>query len=311
MTPEDEYRISEFKKVLRRYAGEGVVDLDKNYLHKFSVQIHRFENVLRNSKRSAPPTRWSYHRIGLITEGEGDVKTGIFSFKAKKNTLAVVPSRLISSSENWTPDTKGYILLFNMDFFLENKFSHQIIGNKKMLSPSVQPYIHLTDEQSEEVVRIFEVILAEKKQNEIENNEMVAVKIVELLLLGERLFEQEQHLEANHSFIDNIKRFVNLLEQYFSKEHTVKFYAGQLGMHPNHLNALIKKHTGLSAKESIQNRILLEIKYMLHSTQLSIKEISEKMGFNDPNYFNTFFKRAEHRSPGNYRSSFDVKIEAD
>jgi AraC family transcriptional activator of pobA len=75
-------------------------------------------------------------------------------------------------------------------------------------------------------------------------------------------------------------------------------------MHPNHLNALIKKHTGLSAKESIRNRILLEIKHLLHSTRLSIKQISDQMGFKDPNYFNTFFKRAENQSPGNYRSSF-------
>jgi AraC family transcriptional activator of pobA len=303
--PDDQFRISEFKKVLRRNAGEGVVDLDKNYLHKFNVQIHRFEDVLRNSKRSEPPNRWSYHRIGLVTEGEGYLKTGIFSFKAKKNSLVVVPSRVISSSNNWAPGTSGYILLFNKDFFLENNFSHQIIGNKRMLTPSVQPYIHLTDEQAEEVSRIFECILTEKKQQEVVNNELIAIKIVELLILGERLFEQEQSLEANQPFIESIKRFVDMLDQYFSKEHSVKFYAEQLAMHPNHLNALIKKHTGLSAKESIQNRMLLEIKHLLHSTKLSIKQISDQMGFRDPNYFTTFFKRAENLSPGNYRSSFD------
>jgi AraC-like DNA-binding protein len=282
-----------------------VVDLDKNYLHKFNVQIHRFEDVLRNSKRNEPPNRWSYHRIGLIREGEGNVKTGIFSFKAKKNTLAVVPSRVISSSGNWAPETKGYILLFNMEFFLENNFSHQIIGNKRMLTSSVQPYIYITDEQAEEVSRIFESILIEKKQQEIVNNELIAVKIVELLILGERLFELEQSLEANQPFTESIKRFIDMLDQYFSKEHSVKFYAGRLAMHPNHLNALLKKHTGLSAKESIQNRILLEIKHLLHSTKLSIKQISDQMGFRDPNYFTTFFKRAEKLSPGNYRSSFD------
>ena len=303
--PDDQHRISEFKKVLRRYTGEGVVDLDKNYLHKFNVQIHRFEDVLRNSRRNEPPNRWSYHRIGLLTEGSGDVKTGIFSYKAKKNTLAVVPSRVISSSGNWAPDTRGYVLLFNMEFFLENNFSHQIIGNKKMLTSSVQPYVNLTDEQADEVCRIFENILSEKKQQEPVNNELIAIKIVELLILGERLFEQEQHLEENQPLIEIIRRFVDVLDQYFASEHSVKFYAEQLAMHPNHLNALIKKHTGLSAKESIQNRILLEIKHLLHSTKLSIKQISDQMGFKDPNYFTTFFKRAEKLSPGNYRSSFN------
>jgi AraC-like DNA-binding protein len=303
--PDDQHRISEFKKVLRRNAGEGVIDLDKNYLYKFNVQIHRLEDVLRNSRRNEPPNRWSYHRIGLVSEGGGNLKTGIFSFKAKKNTLVVVPSRVISSSSNWAHDTRGYVLLFNTDFFVENNFSHQIIGNKRMLTPAVQPYVHLTDEQAGEVYRIFESILAEKKQQEKVNNEMVAIKIAELLILGERLFEQEQHLEANQPLIESIKRFVDMLDQYFTSEHSVKFYAEQLAMHPNHLNALIKKHTGLSAKESIQNRILLEIKHLLHSTKLSIKQISDQMGFRDPNYFTTFFKRAEKLSPGHYRSSFD------
>ena len=71
-----------------------------------------------------------------------------------------------------------------------------------------------------------------------------------------------------------------MLDQYFTSEHSVKFYADKVSYaNPNHLNALIKKHTGMSAKESIQNRILLEIKHLLHSTKLSIKQISDQMGF--------------------------------
>ena len=112
-------------------------------------------------------------------------------------------------------------------------------------------------------------------------------------------------LQQHGPVSDIIKQFVDLLDLHFSKEHSVKFYADQLSMHPNHLNALVKKHTGMSAKESIQNRILLEIKYLLHSTKLPIKEIASQMGFSDPNYFTTFFKRFENRSPVTYRTAFD------
>jgi len=111
-------------------------------------------------------------------------------------------------------------------------------------------------------------------------------------------------LEANLPSVDIIKRFVDLLEANFTKERSVGFYAAALNVHPNHLNLLIKKHTGLTAKESIQNRLLLETKYLLHSTRLSIKEISNQVGFNDPNYFAVFFRRFENMSPVNYRSSF-------
>jgi AraC family transcriptional regulator, transcriptional activator of pobA len=118
------------------------------------------------------------------------------------------------------------------------------------------------------------------------------------------LFDEEQHFEINMPSVEIIRRFIDLLEVNFPQERSVKFYAGQLTMHPNHLNSLIKKHTGLTAKESIQNRVLLEMKYLLHSTNLSIKEISNQVGFNDPNYFTSFFTRFENMSPGNYRSLF-------
>jgi AraC-like DNA-binding protein len=77
-----------------------------------------------------------------------------------------------------------------------------------------------------------------------------------------------------------------------------------LHVHPNHLNAVIKNRTGITAKESIQNRVLLEAKYLLHNTNLSVKEISAKIGFEDPNYFTTFFTKLEKISPAVYRSSF-------
>jgi AraC family transcriptional activator of pobA len=127
--------------------------------------------------------------------------------------------------------------------------------------------------------------------------------VLELLILSERLFEHQNDLEDTPSSSSVIKKFIELLDENYLKERFVSFYAGQLSVHPNYLNALIKKHTGLTAKETIQNRLMLETKYLLHSTNLSIKEISNQLGFNDPNYFASFFKQFENISPANYRSS--------
>jgi AraC family transcriptional activator of pobA len=302
---EDHIRISEFKKALRQYAGDGVVDLDKNYKYKFDFQIHRYEDVLRNSRMASPPHRWSYYRVCFLTQGSGDMVTGIYKFNATKNVFFVIPSRVIVSSSNWTEDSKGFVLLFNLDFFLQNNISHQMLSSKMWLTGAVRPDIYLTDEQAEEVERIMEAILQEKKQKEKANTEFIAVKILELLLTGERLSAQTQDGYSQVPNSEIIKHFIELLDAHFFKEHSVKFYAERLSMHPNHLNAIVKKHTGMSAKDSIQNRILLEIKYLLHSTKLPIREIALQMGFNDPNYFTTFFKRFENRSPMHYRSAFD------
>jgi AraC-like DNA-binding protein len=95
-----------------------------------------------------------------------------------------------------------------------------------------------------------------------------------------------------------------LLDAFHATEHSASFYAEKLVMHPNYLNSLVKKHTGMTIKGIIQNRLLLETKYLLHSTNLSIKEISNQLGFSDPNYFATFFKRLENMTPAGYRTSY-------
>lgn len=302
--PDDEFLLNEFKKLLKKKPDENIIDFDERFIHKFDLQVHRFEDVLMNTSRTIPPNRWSYHRVGLLKNGSGEFTTGIYKFKAIKNTLVVVPARVITSSKNWTLDMEGYITIFNMDFFLQNNFSHKYIENKKILSSSIQPYVQLSDSEAKEIEDIFETILKEKKQEGNYNNELIALKIIELLILSERLFDKKLNLEMTVPSIDIIKRFLDLLEANFSKERSVKFYAAKLAMHPNSLNALIKKHTGTTAKESIQNRVLIETKYLLHSTNLSIKEISNQVGFNDPNYFTSFFTKYENTSPGNYRAAF-------
>ena len=89
--PDDKFRLSEFRKALRQNADGQVVDLDDKYTHKFNFQIHRFEDVLLDSKGASPPHRWSYYRMGLLKQGEGELITGIYKFKARKNTLIVIP----------------------------------------------------------------------------------------------------------------------------------------------------------------------------------------------------------------------------
>src|SRR5258705_6035188 len=301
--PEDNLILNEIKKAIRKFANADIVDMDHYFDHKFEFQVFRFEDLLKDTSRSIPPNRWSYHRIGLIKQGTGEFTTGIHKYQASKNTLVVIPSRVITSSRNWSLDMEGYLMLFNMDYCLQSSFPHQYIESKKILSSSLQPYVHLMDEQAKEVQDIFEIILKEKQGNDNHKDELIALKIIELLILSERLFEEQLQLETNLPTIDIIKKFIDLLEVNFAKERSVGFYAKQLNVHPNHLNSLIKKHTSITAKESIQNRLLLETKYLLHSTNLSIKEISHQVGFNDPNYFTVFLRRLENISPGNYRSS--------
>ena len=299
----DDFLLSEFKKALLRNAFNPVINLDEKFPHKIDLFVQVYETIIDKVGDHVPPHKWSHYRIGLIKEGSADCTCGIYKFKAQENTLLIIPPHVVNSSANWSPNSKGYFLLFNLDFFLQSHFPFSHLKNKRILESSVQPNIQLTPEQAAGVEQIFKTILGEKHDENPYKKELIALKIIELLIQIERLYLEVHEFDDNQIALDLVKQFSDLIEANFSQERSVAFYASALHIHPNHLNAVIKKSSGMTAKDSIQNRLLLETKYLLHNTSLSIKEIAGQLGFDDPNYFAVFFKRSEGLSPIAYRAS--------
>ncbi len=301
---DDKTILSEFRKAIRIHSKSKFVDMDTALHHKFDFQIQRIQDVLAGTDRSIPPSKWSYHRITLVTQGSAEYTTGIQKFTAASNTLIVVPARRITSSRDWSLDAEGYVVVFNIDFFLQNNFPRKYLDDKGVLQATVQPFIYVSPKAAKKAIKIFETILHEKDGTRKHKEELIALKVIELVILCDRMYNEDLQLAANLPSVELVKKFIALVDENFLKERSVTFYASQLNVHPNYLNALVKKHTGLTAKDTIQNRLLLEVKYLLHSTHLSIKEISHELGFEDPNYLTTFFKRLVKVPPLQYRASF-------
>lgn len=300
--PNSNQILIEFRKAIKFYAKSQVVDLDKNLLEKFELHALRLEEIFRVNK-SVPPNRWSFHRIGIITQGTGTFQTGIYKIPARRNTLVIVPARVMTSSNGWSDDVAGLIVMFNLPFLLRHSFSYKFLQNKKILAPFIKPYLYLDDQQGDHIVRMFETLLREQGEQNAHREELLSLKVIELIIECERLFEEAGNLEGDVASNDTVAAFCGLLEQHFGEERSVTFYARRLGLHPNYLNAVLKKHTGETAKETINNRLLVEAKYLLHATTLSVKEIAGSIGFDDPNYFTSFFKRMEKVSPVTYRAA--------
>jgi AraC-like DNA-binding protein len=61
------------------------------------------------------------------------------------------------------------------------------------------------------------------------------------------------------------------------------------------------ENLSVSATQLIQQRVLLEAKRLLQSTDLSIKEIAFELGFIDHAYFSNFFKNQTKATPTEFR----------
>ena len=96
-------------------------------------------------------------------------------------------------------------------------------------------------------------------------------------------------------------KFLALLKEYGTKEHSVAFYANRMCLTPKYLSRCVKAATGMAAKPCIDQYLVAYAQNILASSEMSLTELAYDLGFNDPSNFNKFFRTHIGISPKQYR----------
>lgn len=96
-------------------------------------------------------------------------------------------------------------------------------------------------------------------------------------------------------------RFMDLLRQFAVAEREVSFYAEKLCVSPKYLSEIVKKSSGKPASYWITGYAMQEIVGLLKKPDVTIAEISERLGFYNPAHFSRFVKKILGMSPSEYR----------
>lgn len=294
----DQYLIRDYGLALRDPSLSQVVDLSKKVDINFNFQIHKINDLVKEFNGNMPPNKFPQHVLAIIGKGEGQKQIGSIKFDIGENVAFYIGKNSVHSSSGWALGTEGYMLTFSDNFFNESSIKVPMEKINLLSKKSVVPYRPLTNEYAENILTIFKEIEFEKNNNKVlYNSELLAVKVTELLYKYLRVFELTTETKNNYLF----DKFLGILEKDFTREKFVKYYSDRLNVHPNYLNKIVKDNIGESAKNIIRNRVIIESKYLLCNTNLSIKEISIKLGFNDQNSFSRYFKQSEGIPLTNYR----------
>lgn len=109
----------------------------------------------------------------------------------------------------------------------------------------------------------------------------------------------EKNIETSRNKI--FDGFIDLLHHNSSTQREVTFYADRLCISNKYLTDICHKVAGASAKKIIDNFAILQIKILLHNTQLTMQDIAHQMDFPDQSYLGRYFKRIEGISPSSFR----------
>ena len=87
------------------------------------------------------------------------------------------------------------------------------------------------------------------------------------------------------------------------KYRSVESYANELCISPKYLTSICKSYSGKTASDWIREQVLEDIRYYLKKTDLSIKQVSAKVGFSNASFFGKYVKEHLGMTPNEFRNS--------
>lgn len=102
-----------------------------------------------------------------------------------------------------------------------------------------------------------------------------------------------------------VQTTIRFIQSNFNKQITLKEVADLVYLSPSHFSRLFKEDVGTTFVEYLTNIRIEKSKSLLKMTSLPIEVIAHHVGFTSASYFATSFKRAEDKTPREYRYLFD------
>lgn len=279
--------------------------------HPLISLVHFNESNPFNTEMAPIYDVLSFYKITLITQNSGRLKYGQSYYDFNEGSmLFLAPNQLVGSTD-YNSKTYCYILLIHPDFLLGHPLAKKI-KQYGYFAYSVNEALHLSDQEKEIIVSVFNIMSQELNSRVDEFSEEVIIAQIELLLSYVNRFYKRQFITRKSANNDILQKTESILDEYFNNQQslhrgipTVQFLSEQLHLSPGYLSDLLRSLIGQNAQQYIHLKLVEKAKEKLSTTDLSVSEIAYELGFEHSQSFSKLFKNKTNQSPGEFRDSFN------
>lgn len=282
-------------------------NIDIGHFNVFNI-AGLYENKTCTAKPAMPYNRRTYYKVSLI-KGDNMVEYADKVIRIKDRAILFatpkVPYRYVPQDTNQA----GHFCIFTKEFMSKSK-TGMSVDELPVFRPSGQFVYQLSAAQYRQIEGVFNKMHGEIKSDYIYKYDLLRNYLTELIHYGQKLtpIESDDHMINASARISTL--FIELLERQFPIEsaaqsirlRTPADFAGNLGVHVNHLNKVLKDIAGRTTSEIINSRVVQEAKVLLKQTLWNVSEIAFSLGFDEVAHFSNFFKKNTGLSPLHYRS---------
>lgn len=253
------------------------------------------------------PCRIDAFIIGVGTEGETSVSFNLHEFRLKKDSMFIfTPKNILQvNSQQYF---KADVIAISPDFM--RRINIDIKNMMPLFLKFVEnPTLALTPEESRSMRGMIAQIERETRGPETHFSFDIVSGLIAATIykVGDIMYhylaEHPEGQNNSHNRAEEyFKQFTHLLGEHFREERSVGFYARQLCITPKYLTTLIKRISGQSVSEWIDNYVILEAKTLLKYSTMSIQEIAYYLNFPNQSFFGSYFKRNTGMPPSQYKA---------
>ena len=240
----------------------------------------------------------------------GDLHYGKQYYDYQEGTLVFFAPGQVVTVENdvelYRP--KGFALAFHPDL-LHGTSLNQHIHEYSFFSYQSHESLHISERERQIVLDCLAKIKYETEHAIDKHSRKLIVSNIELFLDYCTRFYDRQFLTRDTVHKSVVERFEKLLTNYFLSDSpsiiglpSVAYFANELNLSTKYFGDLIRKETGQTAQDYIQDKLIHVAKEKIFDQTKTVSEIAFEMGFKYPQHFSRLFKQRVGQTPNEFRA---------
>lgn len=271
-----------------------------------TFHINRIEDVRQVMKFPMPPHRKTVIDFIFITHGSMIRQKGLTRYEVPANSFFFLPAHQISFDDWMSEDIRGYYCHFDTNLLTKRWQKQDLEHEFPFLQFLGHPLLTVDNELLDQVLPLVNRLHTEYRKNRSDSVDLYRIYLLALfteLKRASQFGERAATDRIDNAALRSTQLYKNALSQFIYEKQQVSDYADLLHVSPNHLNKCVKAVTGQSARDLLDEMILLEAKVLLAQTDLSISEIAWQIGRQNPSNFSRFFRTKMGITPKEYREA--------
>jgi AraC-like DNA-binding protein len=238
----------------------------------------------------------------------GDMIYGNTTYDYQDGTIVTTaPGQVYGFDRKEKVQPKGWALVFHPDFIYGTELAKNI-RNYHFFSYDSREALHLSLRERAQIEDCFRNIQFELERAIDKHTQTIICREINLMLDLCQRFYDRQFITRHVTNSSLLTRFETLLDEYVKGEDivdnglpSVSYFADKLCLSPNYFGDLVKKYTGITAKEMIQNKLMDVAKTRLLASDDTVGMIADSLGFQYAGHFTRMFKKFVGMTPQQFR----------